>query len=63
MSIVKLKRDCFVIPPRSDVIARTRNEEEARLTTVVGQAISKRHHIYGMTLLKYADYSLIGTEE
>jgi len=43
MSIVRWQRDCFVIPPclagrqaRSDVIARTRNEEEA---------ISWRHNI------------------
>jgi len=40
MSIIRWQRDCFVVPPRSDVIARTRNEEEA---------ISKPHYIYDMT--------------
>jgi len=44
MSNVRWQRDCFVVPPRSDVIARTRNEEEA---------ISKRHYIYDMTLASF----------
>jgi len=49
MSNVRWQRDCFVVPPRSDVIARTRNEEEA--TPFAWQAISKRHYIYDTTLV------------
>ena len=60
MSNVRWQRDClprkrrgFVVPPRSDVIARTRNEEEA---------ISKRHDIFDMTLSYSKSLDISGDE-